>query len=51
VRLWEAEIIVFTTEKGGSPGGTVIPRSSKNEIAEILNDSTVKIRLTDLRMM
>ena len=33
-------------KKGAALAVRVIPRSSKNEIAEILNDSTVKIRLT-----
>ena len=33
-------------KKGAALTVRVIPRSSKNEIAEILNDSTVKIRLT-----
>lgn len=32
-------------KKGAALAVRVIPRSSKNEIAEILNDSTVKIRL------
>jgi uncharacterized protein YggU (UPF0235/DUF167 family) len=33
-------------KKGAALAVRVVPRSSKNEIAEILNDSTVKIRLT-----
>ncbi len=33
-------------KKGAALAVRVIPRSRKNEIAEILNDSTVKIRLT-----
>ncbi len=33
-------------KKGAALAVRVIPRSSKNEIAEILNDSTVKVRLT-----
>jgi hypothetical protein len=33
-------------KKGAALTVRVIPRSSKNEIAEILNDQTVKIRLT-----
>jgi len=33
-------------KKGAALAVRVIPRSSKNEVAEILNDSTVKIRLT-----
>lgn len=33
-------------QKGAALAVRVIPRGSKNEIVEILNDSTIKIRLT-----
>jgi len=33
-------------EKGSALAVRVIPRSSRNEIAEIMNDGTIKIRLT-----
>jgi uncharacterized protein (TIGR00251 family) len=33
-------------KKGAALAVRVIPRSSKNEIAEILNDGTIRIRLT-----
>lgn len=33
-------------KKGAALAVRVIPRSSRNEVAEILNDGTIKIRLT-----
>lgn len=33
-------------EKGSALAVRIIPRSSRNEVAEILHDGTVKIRLT-----
>jgi hypothetical protein len=43
----ESQKHTFTDgKKGAALAVRIIPRSSKNEVAEVLNDSTVKVRLT-----
>lgn len=43
----ERKYRLHSGKKGAALGVRVIPRSRKNEITEILNDGTVKIRLIE----
>ena len=41
------DVRLHNGEKGSALGVRIIPRAKSNEIAEVLDDGTIKVRLTD----